>query len=365
MENFLGFYEKCKKRIQQQAEGMKIVESEHAMVVDAVQRLYKLNQGGKRLRGILVYIGYALADESRYEEADALAQAFEMFQTSVLIHDDVFDHAESRRGNATLHVQFFERFIGGQLRDAEYVKNAREIANSSAVCIGDYGFYMADQILVEAYENHPRLGKLLKFYHDMLMKTIQGEALDVQLPFIEKYGLWEQYGMSENDLTDSILQIYHLKTSCYTIIGPLCSGMLLGGASWETMGQIEDLADDLGIAFQLQDDVLGVFGDDIGKDVGSDIAEFKQTILYAYIRKNGGAFYEDLLKYYGKEQLSEEEVGQVKSIFIETGALDYVEKTAEKYYRQAMDKLEQIEGISKVGRELLRGFILYLKDRKK
>lgn len=365
MKNFLSFYEKWRMRIQQQAETMTIAGSEHAIVVDAIQRLNKLNQDGKRLRGILVYIGYALAGQSKYEEADALAQAFEMFQTSILVHDDVFDHAESRRGRATLHVQFLNRFIEEQVKDVEYVNNAREIANSSAVCVGDYGLYMAEQILVDAYQNHPRFGKLLKFYHNMLMKTIQGETLDVQLPFIEKYGLWKQYGITENDLTDTILEIYHLKTSCYTIIGPLCSGMLLGGASQETMRQIEDVADDLGIAFQLQDDVLGVFGDATGKDVGSDISEFKQTMLYAYVRKDGGAPYEELLKYYGKKQLSELEVGRVKKIFRETGALDYVEKTAAKYYRQAMDKLEQIIGVSKVGRELLRGFILYLEDRKK
>lgn len=361
--NFHDYYIKIVERLQIFIDKLgNRKSSENTMVKEALTKLEWLYFHGKRIRGLLVYIGYQMVCENDIQEADALAAAFEAFQTAILIHDDVIDHADSRRNQKTIHKQYYEKFLkAGNLQDAQYDAIVKDIGNSLAICIGDIGLYMAEQILVEAYQNHPCFGEMLFYYHEMMMKTIQGEIIDVQLPCVERYELWEEKRMSDNELKKAIIDIYYLKTSCYTIIGPICSGMILGGATRTQIEQMQVIGEKLGIAFQLQDDILGVFGNEqeIGKDVGSDISEFKQTILYAYVRANGGFAYQELKKYYGKEQLSFEEIERVRQIFQETGALEYTEQMIEIYLHDAEIMLDKIADISERGSRLLKEFIYY------
>ncbi|WP_455617465.1 polyprenyl synthetase family protein [Eisenbergiella sp.] len=363
-ENFISFYQRMRDRLQDWAEKKtEIKVYDNLLVREAVDKLTELNVGGKRLRGTLVYIGYYLVNDGDISAADALAQAYEMFQTSILVHDDVFDHADSRRGRTTLHVQYFDKFRKQKAIQEQVADSARELGNSAAVCIGDLGLYMAEQLLVKAYQKHPYFGRVLAYYHEMIMFTIQGELLDIQLPYIERYSLWESSGLDESDLEKLIKDIYHLKTSCYTMIGPICTGMLLGGAGDSLIAEMEDVADELGIAFQLQDDILGIFGKNTGKDVGSDISEYKQTLLYSYIRGKGGTDYQELMRFYGKEALSSEEKDYVCSLFRNSGALDYVENLIKKYYRDAADKLQLIQEIPQEKKQLLQEFILFLQNK--
>lgn len=364
MKNFIDFYQEAYGRLQKWEErewndgGV-----ENPLLLEAMAKLKELNVGGKRLRGTLVYIGYHLVNDGDISEADALAQAYEMFQTAILVHDDVFDHAECRRDHRTLHTQYYQKF---RKRDAlaEEESAAADIGNSTAICLGDFGMYRAEQLLVNAYQNRSDLGRILSYYHSMIQKTIEGEILDLQLPYIEKFSLWDEFNIAKDTLEKMIKEIYHLKTSCYTMIGPVCSGMLLGGASDSLLEKMEAVADDLGIAFQLQDDVLGIYGENIGKDIGSDISEFKQTLLYSYVRAEEGRDYQKLMKYYGKENLTQDEIHCVRELLKDSGALAYVEKLIAKYYKRASDHLEHIEEISAEKRYLLQDFILYLSQRK-
>lgn len=340
---------------------------ENIMVNEALAKLKELHAHGKRLRGMLVYIGYQMVYDDDIQAADALAAAFEMFQTAILIHDDVIDHADSRRNQKTIHVQYYEKFSGnGDFRDRQFEAVVKDMGNSLAICVGDIGLYMAEQILVDAYQRHERFGEILSYYHEMLIKTIQGEIIDVQLPCIERYGLWENEGLSNDELKTVITDIYHLKTSCYTIIGPLCSGMLLGGANGEQIEKMQAVGDKIGIAFQLQDDILGIFGNEqeTGKDVGSDISEFKQTFLYAYVREMGGCAYQELKQYYGKERLEISEVERVRQIFEKSGALAYTKQMINTLLQEAETMLADIDGISEMGKDLLRAFIFCLIKRK-
>ena len=363
-EKFDCFYMRMSTRLQKWAEEQKNTKIyENILLREAVDKLTELNTGGKRLRGTLVYIGYYLVNDGDITEADALAQAYEMFQTSILVHDDVFDHADSRRGRTTLNVQYFEKFSNQKDIQKHVEDSAKELGNSTAICIGDFGLYMAEQLLVNAYQKHPYLGKVLSYYHEMIMLTIQGELLDIQLPYIEKYSLWESFKLDENDLEKMIKDIYHLKTSCYTMIGPICTGMLLGGAENSLIKEMEAAADELGIAFQLQDDILGIFGKNTGKDVGSDISEFKQTLLYSYVRSQGGTDYQQLMRFYGKQDLNSEEKDYVCEIFRKSGALDYVVNLITKYYQSAAAKLERIQGIPEEKKQLLQEFIVYLQKK--
>lgn len=320
--------------------------------------LKEMNSGGKHLRGTLVYLGYRMMSEGPLDKADTLAEAYELFQTAILVHDDVIDHASVRRKMETIHTRYAREFAErGNLPDTNKVMI--DTGRSIAICLGDMGFYLVEEKLVNGYKDHPAFSSILSYYHRIVLKTIEGELLDVQLPCMERYQLWREDELSQISLEDFINDIYHLKTSYYTVIGPLCSGMLLGGASSDLLREMESIADDLGIAFQLQDDILGIYGEqkEVGKNIGADVSEYKQTLLYAYTKKVGGEAYERLCKYYGKPILTEEELRKVQDIFRECGALEYVEQKIDELFSSAKWKLEEANGITKEGKELFLSFM--------
>ena len=329
--------------------------SGNPLIRTGTERLYGMNGGGKYLRGTLVYIGYRMMRDGALEEADALAEAFELFQTAILIHDDIIDRADTRRGMETIHTRYARELGGGAA--------AQDTGRALALCLGDLGLYAAEERLTEAYHDSPRFCRLLSLYHETVMRTIEGELLDVQLSHMERFG--QDASDAGPSLEACIQDIYHLKTACYTVIGPLCLGLLLGGASDEVIGQLREVADELGIAFQLQDDVLGVFGayEKTGKSVGGDIAEFKQTMLYAYMKERGGEPYERLLRYYGRQELTAEDIGQVRTILRDAGALSYARTRIAALFASAEEKLDRIESVPEERKRLLRGFMDHMRSR--
>lgn len=181
------------------------------------------------------------------------------------------------------------------------------------------------------------------------------ELQDVSLTEEERLRLLEQ----------SVKEIYHLKTSCYSVIGPLRLGLLLGGADEASMRAMDRFGDELGIAYQIMDDILGIYSeaDYLGKDVGSDISEYKQTILYLYVRSQAPEYYEELSRYYGKRQVSVDELEEVRRIFRESGALDYARSVMDACFARAERKLSRMRFVGREEREILKGFISYCRTR--
>ena len=121
----------------------------------------------------------------------------------------------------------------------------------------------------------------------------------------------------------------------------------------------------MGIAFQIKDDLLGIYGNQkhIGKSTNSDIEEYKQTILYSYVMNT--EYKEELLKYYGNLELTETEISKAKHIFEISGAKKYATNTIEKLFNQGLKEIDKIEFIEKKNKNLLKGFVTYLKNRSK
>ena len=238
MNTFLDFYKTVYTRMEGSIDNWSTTQkgNRNIIVQDGCDRLLQMNRGGKRLRGTLAYLGYYIMCDNDLSEADALAECFELFQTAILVHDDIIDHAESRRGIETIHTAYFREFME---RQNSSQNAALEAGASIALCLGDMGFYLAEERLINGYGKNPLLPPLLSYYHKMVLRTIEGELLDVQLSYMERCGM--QYAQ-ELPIDSLIYDIYHLKTSCYTTIGPLCSGMLLGGASPSLLRQMEDVA---------------------------------------------------------------------------------------------------------------------------
>ena len=279
-----------------------------------------------------------------------LSLAYELFQTSILIHDDIIDNDNLRRGKDTIHYANYKKYKSLNEHDA------KKTSESIAICIGDYGFFKVNEIIINNYKNSPHFAKLFKYYNDIVLKTVEGEIVDVVLSFEGKYNAVEK------DLEDNIMLIYKLKTAFYTIIGPLCLGLILGGAEDEKLKDIQTFGEKIGIAFQIQDDILGIYAD-MGKVIGSDIKEFKQTILYCYTLKNE-KYKNELLKYYGKENITELEIQETRRIFKECGAYEYATNLMNKYYDESIDIVKNNNWIKDEDKSIIYGFIEFLKGRK-
>ena len=334
--------------------------------------LADLNTGGKMLRGMLVNLGYQIAVHMNGEaacnaaESDMLALAFEIFQTGVLVHDDIIDNAGTRRGKITVHRRYEHRLNVRETKMVAAGEKPGNLAKSAAICVGDLGIYYANKQIVDYYAQNEHLAALIGYFDDIVVQTIRGELLDVVLPYEiqdDKYSPEEKKKLLEKSIWD----IYYLKTAGYSVIGPLHLGMILGGADEKQMKALDRVAEDIGIAYQIMDDILGVFADPekLGKDVGSDITEFKQTILYMYVCTMKPEYEEELLQIYGKKRISDAELDEVQRIFRESGALAYAQEMLGDCFERAENRLARIKGMSKEDKAILRGFITYCKGRRK
>src|SRR3989344_2751151 len=297
--------------------------------------------GGKRLRGALVKLGYEIArskdhlggvpstslratirgdllqnDESK--EILKPAVAFEIFQTAILAHDDIIDLSPLRRGKPTIY-----QALGGD-----------HYGISQTICLGDIGFFLSQKLIAESNFPQERKVKALASFADTFVKTGLGEMLDVEIPH-----------KNEGALEEDVLTIFKLKTAKYTISGPMQLGAILGGGSDQLLGKLGKFGESLGIAFQMQDDILGVFGsaEQTGKSITSDIEEGKVTLLILKALANASSKQKKILnKYYGKGKIGVREVGEIRDIFIKTGALEYSNKKAEELVADAKKIIPQL-----------------------
>ena len=374
LEAFRKFYEETYKRLDKKthAYNRSLKKDDNPIIRPFMEDLADLNQGGKMLRGMLVVFGYQIARHARGASdidlpiSDALAQTFEMFQTGVLVHDDVIDNAAQRRGKITVHRRYEHRLDVRDIRMVSGIEKPQEIAKSVGICVGDLGIYYANKLLADSYGSDPALGQLISYFDDIVIQTIRGELLDVVLPYeIQDPGIGEEERAKL--LEKSIYDIYFLKTAGYSVIGPLHLGMILGGAEPKEMAALDRCARDIGIAYQIMDDILGVFADPkiLGKDVGSDVAEYKQTILYMYVRTMKPEFAEELLQYYGKKHVTSRDIEQVQRIFEESGALAYAQSVLADHFESAERKISRMKFMDAEDKKILRGFISYCKGRRK
>ncbi len=355
MNKFIEYYKKEKETISKL-----IIEFNNSLLIEQnpiikenIELFKNLNSDGKCVRGTLVNLGYYLLKENK-DYSNDLSLAYEVFQTSILVHDDIIDNDSKRRGKDTIHYANVNKYKNYS-SDLVELKN---LGDAVAICMGDYGLYLSNKIIIDSYNKDNNFSKVLSYFNDTVINTIKGELLDVTLPFRSKYKIEE-----DKNLEEYIMNIYKLKTAYYTIIGPLSTGMILAGTTQEELKDIEKFGELVGIAFQIQDDLLGIYSEETGKVKGSDIKEFKQTILYSYTCNT--EYKDKLLKYYGKPNLTEENIKEVEKIFESSGAKEYAEKMMNNMYDESLTILNNISWIKEDKKDLLRGFIEYLRTRNK
>lgn len=296
--------------------------------------------GGKRIRGALVKLGYELSGGEPTPEIIKAAVAFEIFQTAILAHDDIIDKSPLRRGKPTIY-----HALGGNHRGV-----------SHTICLGDIGFFLAVRLLASLNFQEDRKVTALKSFSQTVLHTVLGEMMDIELPYLK-----------EKRVEDDALSIFELKTAWYTITGPLHLGAILAGATDGFLVSLTIFGQNLGIAFQIHDDILGVFGDEniLGKSVSSDIEEGKNTLLIIHALSKANPDQKKVLEqFYGMKEVGSEKFEQIRQIFIETGALDYARFRANSYISKARKAITEISK-NKDTVFLLNQLVTYLSERKK
>ena len=332
-----------------------------------------LGSGGKRLRPALVHFGFRAASGDGAEAGELpealapLAMSTELLHTYLLIHDDIMDHADSRRGLPSAHAWFRERHRNYGWHRSGGTDSAADYGTAMGILAGDVAQTWAMELFSEAtgaLEPDRRRG-LHRVFFSMCREVIDGQYLEMHLGYRHVEG----EGTAEDPAPPSreeLLQVLRLKSGLYSVQRPLELGATLAGASRRTLESLGRYGRSLGEAFQLRDDLLGVFGDtrEVGKPVGGDLEEGKHTLLIheALVR----AEQDDrrrLRSLLGKRGLDDAEVAQAREILRHCGALGAVEAIIARREEDAQSALEKLD-LAQEGRIFLTGLVEYLGQRR-
>ncbi|MBK7347377.1 MAG: polyprenyl synthetase family protein [Chitinophagaceae bacterium] len=289
---------------------------------------YILSIGGKRIRPVCVLMGNELFGELGPNAFNA-GLAVELFHNFTLIHDDIMDNAPLRRGKPTVHVQY---------------------GTPTAILTGDVMFAQSYDYISRVSNEfiHP----VLSLFNKTTKEVCEGQQLDMD------------FEQKQNVSIEEYLQMIALKTS--VLLGASMQlGAILGGAGKRNQQLMYEFGKNLGIAFQVQDDYLDAFGnpDKFGKQVGGDILLNKKTILLLFTRDNIGPQQKNefnaLLQSSNKEK-----VGKMLLLYKSCGADIYARQLKEKYYKQALQNLEEVAVISS-RKKALQNLAEFLLNREK
>lgn len=304
--------------------------------------------GGKRLRPALMYYGYLAVKGKEKDKIIRTAVSIELIHIFLLIHDDIIDKDNKRHGIDTIHFRY--KKLGEKLFPKE---DSEHFGNSMGIIVGDMVSALGNQIIFNSEFSPELIMKALSKLQSVVSMTVIGEAQDVYIGYRGR--------ASERE----ILEMYKNKTAKYTIESPLHLGAILGGADDRILENLSRLSIPIGIAFQIQDDILGVFGSEkkIGKSVGSDIQEGKQTILVSKAMENSNYGQKRALNnLLGKSNLTIQDIEKFREIIQKTGSLDYAQNTAQEFISQGKREIKRAK-INKEAKDFLLGIADYMMER--
>jgi geranylgeranyl diphosphate synthase type I len=304
---------------------------------------------GKRIRPVLLlnsYYGYRKGLKKR-TEIIRLASAVEMMHSLLLIQDDIIDRSELRRGEKSMHVLLGEKY--------SHLTSNPLIGQDIASVLADVIFSCCIEIISGADIRHDVKDSFLEVFARTYEKTAWGQILD-SLNSMPK---------SIDPESDAPVRIYLMKTAYYTMVYPLIMGYVLSGEkNQKEMKSIEAFAAPLGVAFQIRDDLLGVFGveKDTGKPNDSDILEGKMTLLIQNtVRKLAGRERERFIRIFLHAKKSGSDVEYIRNSVYECGALQDTVERHRELIDESRDKLENLV-MKKYNRDVIRGVIESVED---
>lgn len=306
-------------------------------------------RGGKRLRPAFAYWGWRAVAEHSDDRLDPdvlrLFSALELLQACALVHDDVIDASATRRGLPTVHRLFADRH-----READWHGSPEQFGISAAILLGDLALVWADDIVATVDLPAEARRRVHRIWSAIRAEVLGGQYLDI---------VAEASG-AESVASAMTVNIY--KTASYTISRPLQLGVAAAADRPDVLAAFHEMGTNLGIAFQLRDDVLGVFGDPAvtGKPSGDDLRSGKRTVLLAeaieLAEQQDPAAAEALRSWLGTS-LSDAQVKDMCRLIESVGALAAVEHRIDVLTRRALEILDTapIDEHAKAGLSELAG----------
>jgi geranylgeranyl diphosphate synthase type I len=316
-------------------------------VGDALEKF--LLDSGKRLRPLFAYVGLIGGAAQPTKELVSAVASLELIHVCALIHDDVMDDSDIRRGAPSIHKSFEKMHIDNHL-----VGSAAQFGVASAILIGDLALIWSAQMLHNSGISIQDLIRALPIYDEMRVELMAGQYLDV----------YEQ-SLGTQSIERS-LKVARYKSGKYTIERPLHFGAALADAPSELMQIYSNYGLPLGEAFQLRDDLLGVFGtpNETGKPAGDDLREGKRTALLAIAQEKANSSQSaQLKKHIGDPDLTPAVISDLQQVIIDTGAASHIETMIEELTNTSLEALEH-DGISPNGKRLLTDLAVLATNRK-
>ncbi|OBG29332.1 bifunctional (2E,6E)-farnesyl/geranyl diphosphate synthase [Mycobacterium sp. 852002-51057_SCH5723018] len=284
--------------------------------------------GGKRLRPAFAYWGWrAVATAEPDPEVLLLFSALELLHACALVHDDVIDDSATRRGKPTTHVRF-----AALHRDRNWRGSPERFGVSAAILLGDLALAWADDIVFGVDLPPDARPRVQRVWAEIRTEVLGGQYLDIVAE------------ASGAESIASAMNVDTFKTACYTVARPLQLGTAAAADRPDVQAAFGQFGTDLGVAFQLRDDVLGVFGDPAvtGKPSGDDLRSGKRTVLLAEaveLADKSDPLAANVLRTSIGAQLTDAQVAELRDVIESVGALAAAERRIAELTERALATL--------------------------
>lgn len=296
------------------------------------QALIEFCADGKRIRPLFAYCGWRAAGGSTDEQTVVRAVAgLELIQAAALVHDDIIDESDSRRGRPSAHRAFEQLHLDGQ-----FAGSAAKYGVAVAILLGDLALIWADAVVQGSGLPDAALLRVRRELDLMRVEVMAGQFLDV---------LEQARPAPAEQAVESALRVAALKSASYTVARPLLVGAAIAGAGEQVRSAYATFGHHIGVAFQLRDDLLGVYGDPAltGKPAGDDLREGKRTALVARALSRLGERSGPLNASLGDPDLSAVDIERLRELISGSGAADDVEALITEHTTSALAALTHVD----------------------
>jgi geranylgeranyl diphosphate synthase type I len=316
--------------LDEQRSSLRQISSDLDIIDESAQRLLA---GGKRFRALFCYWGWRSVAGVAHDNDDlgerelpgldavvSVASALEIFHAAALVHDDIMDNSDLRRGQPSVHRRF-----EAWHREQGWAGSGRQYGEASALLLGDLLLAWSDE-LFDAGTRRLRHAEAAVAARDEFARMRTEVTLGQYLDMLEETS-WRQ--RPESELLPRAHRVVVYKSAKYSVEAPLAIGASLADASLPQLAALREFGLPLGVAFQLRDDLLGVFGDPVvtGKPAGDDLREGKRTVLVTLARQKlpagAGRLFDELL---GDTELDDQQIAMLQTAVRDSGAVEQVEK---------------------------------------
>ena len=312
-------------------------------IIDRVDKIAMAE--AKRIRPFVVFLMYKEAQQDEKDIDWKPFLAIELFHLFGLIHDDIMDCDSKRRGKKTVHEFIKETEFNDEDRSTH-------VSNSLAILAGDLVYSWVNELFFQS-KSYPIEAKrrAKEYFFKMSEEVMVGQIMDMD--------------NREGKDVEYLFKKMSLKTSSYTFVRPMQIGVALGGGSENKMKFCEKWGQKMGLAFQIQDNLIDFTSSETGKDDFSDIKEGTLNILTYFVKQNKPESFDNILKAtLNSKEISKKEKKQIKNLFESSGAIEYAENQVENYLNKSKQLLQEYELSTEIKTEL-SNLINLLENRKK